>query len=178
MAVRATAFVGDLFRDEVMLRVIALGCAVFLLLAMVAPRELARTSWVEGNENAFTRVNDDPSGYVGLLSLCGLIAVGALVVLAVGVRVRSRRAVGATAALVAAVAFAFGLYVTGTYWLGFPRGTRLREGREMLGSGAEADFPLLLPVFALAALAGIVSAVALAVRELKRLDENSIRFRG
>ena len=48
----------------------------------------------------------------------------------------------------------------------------------MLGSGAAAHIPLLLPVFALAALAGIVSAVALAVRELKRLDENSIRFRG
>jgi hypothetical protein len=58
---------------------------------MVAPRELARTSWVEGNENAFTRVNDDPSGYVGLLSLCGLIAVVALVALAVGVRVQSRQ---------------------------------------------------------------------------------------
>ena len=54
----------------------------------------------------------------------------------------------------------------------------MREGREMLGSGAEADFPLLLPVFALAALAGIVSAVALAVRELKRPNENSIRLRG
>jgi hypothetical protein len=66
-----------------MLRVIALGNGVSLLLAMVAPRELARTSWVEGNENAFTRVNDDPSGYVGLLSLCGLIAVVALVALAV-----------------------------------------------------------------------------------------------
>lgn len=147
--------------DELGSRLVAFACAVILLLAIIAPREFARISWEKGH----TLINDDPSGYVGLLSLCGLIALVALVAEA-----WSRRW-GVAAALVAAAAFASGAWMAGSYWLGFPRADRLREGQEMLGRKVEVHFPLLLPVFTLAAVAGLVCALALVVHGWRRLND-------
>ncbi|MBA3415342.1 MAG: hypothetical protein H0U10_08980 [Chloroflexia bacterium] len=154
-----------LFQDKVGPRLIGFSCAVFLLFAVVAPREFARTTWVEGKRNGGgTRINDDPTGYVGLVTLCGLVA---LVALAVELWPRRWAVAGA---LVAAAAFAGGAWVTAVYWRGFSRGDRLLEGQEMLGSRATAHFPLLLPVFAFAALVGLVCALALVVHGWGRPD--------
>jgi hypothetical protein len=140
-------------------RLVAFACAVVLLPAIVAPREFARTTWELRN----TTINDDPSGYVGLLSLCALVAFVALVAEA-----WSRRW-SVVPALVASAAFAYSAWVTGTYWLGFYHGDRLREGQEWLGRKAEVQFPLLLPIFALAAAAGLVCALALVVYGWRRV---------
>ncbi|MBA3416510.1 MAG: hypothetical protein H0U10_14915, partial [Chloroflexia bacterium] len=107
MAVGARAGMGDLLRDEVALLVVAFGCAVFLLLGIVAPRELARTTW---EHRGGTRINDSPAGYVGLVSLCGVAALAALTV---GVVARRWAVAAVVAALVAAAAFAYGAYVVG-----------------------------------------------------------------
>jgi hypothetical protein len=154
------------WEDELGPRLVAFGCAAVLLLAIVAPRELARTSWEQGH----TMINDDPSGYVGLMSLCGLAALVAL-----AAEAWSRRWAVA-AALVAAAAFAFGTWVAGTYWLGFPRGDRLREGQDMLGRKVEVHFPLLLPVFALAAGAGLVCALVLVIHGWRRVHNGEKGF--
>ncbi len=61
--------------------------------------------------------------------------------------------------------------MTAASWLGFPRGDRLLEGQEMLGSRATAHLPLLLPVFALAALGGLACALALVVHRWRRAAE-------
>lgn len=147
-----------LWAEAVGPRLVAFGCAVYLLLTIVAPRELARPTWAEARPNGDlgTRINDSPAGYVGLVSLCGLAALVALLV-----RTESWR--GVIAAAGATVAFAIGAWVTGTYVLGFPRGDRLLEARERLGPDAAASFPLLLPLFAFAAVVGLVSALALTI---------------
>jgi hypothetical protein len=141
---------------------VAFGCAAVLVLAIIAPREIARTTWEKGH----TTVNDDPSGYVGLVSLSGLMALVALVAEA-----WSRRWAIA-AALVAAAVFAFGVWVSGTYWLSFSRGDRLREGREWLGRNVEVHFPRLLPVFAVTAVVGLLCALVLVVHGWRRAKED------
>jgi hypothetical protein len=123
-----------------------------------APRELACTTWEKGH----TSINDDRSGNVGLASLCGFVAVAALLAEA-----WSRRW-AVVAALEAAVAFAAGVWVAGSYWLGFTQGDWLREGRGMLGRNVEVHFPLMLPLFTLAAGAGLVCALALVAHGRRR----------
>jgi hypothetical protein len=145
--------------DELGPRLIASACSAVLLLAIVAPRVFARTSWEKRN----TIVNDDPSGYVGLLSLCGLVALVAL-----AAEAWSRRW-AIVPALVSAASFAAGSWVAGVYWLGFSQRDRLREGQAMLGPKVEVHFPLLLPVYTLAAVAGLVCALALIMHGWRRL---------
>lgn len=94
---------------------------------------------------------------MGLVTLCGLV------VLAVEVWSRRWVVVAALTAALAAAAFATGTYVIAAYWLGFPRGDRLLEGQDHLGRSATVHFPILLPVFALAAVVGCGCALALAV---------------
>lgn len=163
---RRVADARGFFHDEVGPHLIAFSSAVFLLGAVVAPREFARTTWEEGKRSGGTRINDDPSGYVGLVTLCGLVA---LVALAVELWPRRWAIAGA---LVAAAAFGAGVLVVGDYWLGFPQGDRLLEAREMLGSRATAHSPLLLPVFALAAGAGCVCALALVIHRVRQPEES------
>ena len=145
--------------DEFGARLVAFGCAAFLLLAVIAPREFARTTWWTRG----TAINDDPTGYVGLLSLCALVAL-----IALAAEVWSRRW-AIVAALVAAAAFASGTWVAVTYWLGFLQGERLREGQEMLGRKAQVHFPLLLPVFTVVAVVGFAFAVVLVFHGWRRV---------
>jgi hypothetical protein len=151
----------NFWEDELGPRLVAFASAAVLLLAVIAPREFARTTWMKGH----TTINDDPSGYVGLVSLCGLVALAAL-----AAEAWSRRWAVAPA-LVAAAAFAFGIWVAWRYWLGFMQGDRLLEGREMLGRKVAVHFPILLPVFAVAAVAGLLCALALVVHGWRRAND-------
>ena len=139
------------------LGLVAFGSAMFLLLGMFMPDWFARTSWERGNRNHSTAIFDSPAGYVGWMSLCGLVA---LVFLVVGLW--RRRRTGATA-LVAAGAFTYSAYVGGRYWLDLTRGIALVEGREPMGPNWRVDRPEALPIFVLAAIAGASSALLLAV---------------
>ncbi|HEU5433910.1 MAG TPA: hypothetical protein VFU81_19730 [Thermomicrobiales bacterium] len=145
-------------RTEAARRLLPCGCAIFLLLAIVAPRELARTSWERGG----TVINDSPAGYVLVMSLCGAVA---LVALSVAMR-RWRARIAA--ALLAATAFAFGTYVAGSYWANLAWGATGLEGRldaSMRSPPYSNRVPLLLPVFLFACIVGVVSALALAIDE-------------
>jgi hypothetical protein len=144
-------------RTDAATRLVAFGCAVFLLLAIVAPRELARTSW----ERDGSITNDTPAGYVGAVSLCGIVALGAL---ALGSRWRRARVAGAIL-----VAFAFGVYVAGSYWVNLARGVVGLEGSmdaTMRPPEYTVHFPLMLPIFLFVASAGLVGALTLAVQLL------------
>ncbi len=68
------------WENEVGLGLIAFGCALFLLFGILMPDWFARTSWSSGSRNSSTEIFDSPAGYVGLVSLCGLIAFVALAV--------------------------------------------------------------------------------------------------
>src|SRR5581483_2378647 len=138
-------------------RRVAIGCAILLLLAIVAPRDLARTSWESGS----TSINDSPAGYVGLLSLCGVIA---LVALAVGAWSRRTRII---AALLAISAFAAGTSIAGRYWENLARGVVGLEGRvdaTIRPPDHTIHAPPLLPVFLVAAVTGFVCALVLAIQ--------------
>jgi apolipoprotein N-acyltransferase len=146
-------------RTDAAPRLVAFGCAVFRLLAIVAPRELARKSW----ERDGSITNDTPAGYVGAVSLCGIVALGAL---ALGSRWRRARVAGA---ILAAVAFAFGVYVAGSYWVNLARGVVGLEGSmdaTMRPPEYTVHFPLMLPIFLFVASAGLVGALTLAVQLL------------
>ncbi|HET7055506.1 MAG TPA: hypothetical protein VFI12_03535 [Thermomicrobiales bacterium] len=123
------------------------------------PDWFARMSWESRNKNQLTVISDSPASYVGLLSLCGIVAC---VALALGLW--QRRWVVA-AMLVAAGAFAYAAYVSGSYWLGLSRGVMLLDGRlvQDMGSEMTAHWPRALPLFVIAAIAGAISALALTV---------------
>ena len=139
------------------MRPIAIVCATLLLVAIVAPRELARTSWRYGEATA----NDSPAGYVDMTSFGGVIALAALVANA-----RPRRP-GLAAPLLAAGAFAVAAYGAGSCWLNLAGGAMAPEGRidhALRASDVTVVFPPLLPVFLAAALIGLVCSAAAAVR--------------
>jgi hypothetical protein len=148
-------------RTEV-LGLAAFGSAVFLLLAMFMPNWLARTSWSSGRRHNFTSVVDSPASYVGLVSLCGLVA---FIALAVALWRRWSPAAAASAA-----AFAYGAYVVGSFWLGLSQGVILLDGSltpEMGPPRWTVHWPPLLPFFAIAAVIGALASLALAVSWLR-----------
>lgn len=128
---------------------VAFGSAVFLLLGMFMPDWFARTSWERGSRNQSTAIFDSPAGYVGWMSLCGLVALAFLVV-----GLWRRRRAGAAALAVAVVAFSHAAYVGGSYWLDLTRGIALVEGREPMGPKWTVDWPEALPLLVFAAIAG------------------------
>jgi hypothetical protein len=142
----------------------AFGCAIFLLLGMFMPNWLARTSWSRANRrNDFLSVIDSPASYVGLVSLCGLVA---FVFLAIGLWRHS-----ALAAVLAAAAFAYAAYVEGNFWQGLSQGVVLLDGSPTPEMGPPrwmVHWPPLLPFFFVAAVFGTLSALALAVAWLRR----------
>ena len=148
------------------LRWIAICCAVFLLFAMIMPNFLARTSWASGKTNRGTTIIDSPASFVMWLSLYGLIAC---VALAVGFW--RRRWVVVATTIVASVAFAGAMYVIVSYWLDFSRGVTVLDGHlvtEMKPPRWTVRWPPLLPLFALAAVIGAVSALMLAFSWLRQ----------
>ncbi len=148
----------------------ALACAAVLVLAIVAPRELARTSWGELRGNGGSVINDSPAGYVGQMTLGGLAAG---VALAVGALTRRWR-VGSACALIAAVAFAGAAFWAARYRLLLSQGVMGLEGRQDTSGwsdGYPLDPPELLPVFFVIAIAGVLAALVLAVARWPRRVE-------
>lgn len=138
---------------------LAIACAIPLLFALVAPPEFARTTWMYGSANRMTRLTDSPAGYVGVLSLCGLVALVCLGLAAASGRLRVAAATGATAAFAAAV------WVAVTYALHVWRGVMGVEGHVEANSrwpNEIIDAPELLPIFVLFAVAGACGALAFA----------------
>jgi hypothetical protein len=139
----------------------AFGCAIFLALGTFMPDWFARTSWSSGNQNRGTTIIDSPASYVGLMSLCGLVAFVALAV-------ALWRRLAVAAALVAVAAFGLTAYVSGIYvWARMQgqvwgyAGWSISEG--MVGRN-ETVYPAWgPPFFTLAALFGAVATLALAV---------------
>lgn len=135
----------------------AFGCAIFLSLGTFMPDWFARTSWSSGNYKSRMAVFDSPASYVGLMSLCGLVAFVALAV------ALWRRLAVATA-LVAAAAFIGAVYLTGSTWLSLARGTELLDGRPaQMGPKWTVHTPTALPLFVFAAVVGVICALALAI---------------
>lgn len=131
--------------------------AIFLLFAMFMPNWLARTSWTTGGRTP-SSVIDSPASYVGLLSLCGLIA---LVALAIG-RWRRWSVTGA----ISVAAFTAAACVAGSSWWGISHGAALLDGkpvREIVPSEVTVHWPIALPLFLLATIVGAIGTVALAV---------------
>jgi hypothetical protein len=147
---------------------LAFGCAAILLLAMFMPDWFARTSWFRANgRDNFESVIDSPASYVGLLSLCGLVAC---IALAIGIW---RRWVVASA--LAAAAFASAAYVAGSSWWGISRGVALLDGQpiqEMVPPRWTVHWPTALPLFVIAAIVGAISALALAVYWQRRAADH------
>lgn len=140
---------------------VALACAAVLVLAIVAPRELARTSWGELRGGGGYIFNDSPAGYVGQMTLGGLAAGLALTVGALARRWR----VGSACAVVAAFAFAGAAFWAARYRMLLSQGVMGLEGRlDTSGAaGMPIDPPELLPVFLVVAVVGALAALALAV---------------
>ena len=151
-------------RTDPALRGITIVCAIFLLFAIMMPNFLARTSWERGKRNKSTVMVDSAASYVGLVSLYGLVAC---VALALG----AWRRLQVVSVLVAAAAFAGAAYVIGNFWLGLSQGIVLLDGRPVSTMGYPnwtVRWPPMLPLFALAALIGAVSALVLAILWLRQ----------
>ncbi len=101
-------------------------------------------------------VIDSPAGYVGFLSLWGVISCIALIV---GVW-RQRRAW--IAMLVAAGGFAGSAMVCIGYWLQLGSGVALVDGTARMPQRCVTHAPPALPLFIIAATVGLVSALVLA----------------
>ena len=150
--------------SEIVLRRVAIGCAIVLVFAMIMPNYLARTSWESGKRNKSTVMVDSAASYVGLVSLYGLVAC---VSLAIGALRRQKVA----SMFVATAAFASAAYVIGNFWLGLSRGIVLLDGRPVSTMGYPnwtVRLPPMLPLFALAAGVGAVCALALAINWLRQ----------
>jgi hypothetical protein len=135
---------------------LAVGCAGVLVLAVAAPGEIARTTWTEVGPRGSTRLTDSPAGYVGLMSLGGLVAGVALVVAAWSLRARL------VAALVAAGAFLAAVWVAIRYAYLLGQGVMGSEGRlDTTGwsAGYVVQPPALLPVLILVAIGGALLAL-------------------
>jgi hypothetical protein len=145
-------------RTEIVLRRVAIGCAVFLLFGPLG----GRTMWVGGHTTA-----TDAAGYNMVALLCGVVVLAALAV-ALWMRERQTRALPALGALVAVAAFGLTAYVSGIYvWARLQgqvwgyAGWSISEG--MVGRN-ETVYPASgPPFFTLAALIGAVATLALAV---------------
>ena len=151
-------------RTEPVLRGITIVCAIFLLLAIMMPNFLARTSWESGKRNKSTVMVDSAASYVGLVSLYGLVACVALAISA-------WRRLKVASTLVATAAFAGAAYVIGNFWLGLSRGIVLLDGSPVSTMGYPnwtVRWPPMLPLFALAAVIGAVSTLMLAISWLRQ----------
>lgn len=126
--------------------------ALLLASAMFLPIEFARTSWSYETMGMI----DSPAGYVGVLSLWGIITCLALVF---GVW---RRRWTWIAMLAAAAGFAGAMAVCISYWQQFMRGGALVDGTSRAPVGWATHIPPALPLFTIAATVGVVSALALA----------------
>ena len=139
---------------ESFLRLGVLVCAALLALATAAPAELARTAWITDG----AKVTDSPAGYVGWVSVLGVVAVG-LVVLGAGVR---RARVPATC--LAAAVFGVAALVIARHWVGVANGWVGVAGSTVSKAEPAPDwvqFPVLLPIFLLYAVAGAACAATL-----------------
>ncbi|MFN8593478.1 MAG: hypothetical protein U0031_18625 [Thermomicrobiales bacterium] len=139
---------------------IAVACAIVLLLAIVMPNWFARTLWSMGRKGG-TSIIDSPAGYVGMVSLCGLVALAALVFCIW----RPRESI-----VVAMGAFAVATVVIADYWLALGRGVVGLEGdRDAVPVPGEViHWPTALPLFAACAVVGTTASLALAVVWLRR----------
>jgi hypothetical protein len=126
--------------------------ALLLASAMFLPNWFARTSWSHRN----TEIIDSPASYVGFLSLWGSIACLALVI---GVW---KQRWAWLAMWVAAGGFAGAAVVCIGYWQQLRLGLALVDGRERMPARWTMHSPPALPLFIIAATAGLVSALVLA----------------
>ena len=130
-------------------------CALLLALAVLAPGEWARTSWGDRG----TTVTDSPAGYVGIVSLFGLVALAALAVGWWSLRTRPL-AVG-----VAGLAFAAAVVAVGRYWALLADGAVGVEGAARAASAVSPTeavrFPALLPLFLAVAALGCGASLLL-----------------
>ena len=151
---------------EAVLWLSAFGCAGFLTLAILWPIEMARTSWSQWQRNQGTVIVDSPAGYVGLLSLCGFITLVCLIFAHWSWR-RTPLAV-----LCSAMINLIAVYVTVTYATALSRGEALVDGSGSMGPDWTVHWPLLLPVFVLAAITGFLCALGLTMRwrQLRSLE--------
>lgn len=146
---RISSFLDDLEVPAVLLAPLL---ALLLAVAMFLPDWFARTSWSHRN----TELIDSPAGYVGLLSLWGFVTFLAL---AIGMW---RHRWAWIAMLVAAVGFAGAAVVCIGYWLQLRVGLALVDGRERMPKRWVMEHPPALPLFIIAAIVGLVSALVLA----------------
>lgn len=139
---------------------IAVGCAFILLLAIVMPDWFARTWWSMGRKGG-SATFDSPMGYVGMVSLCGLVALAALFFCIW----RPRQSI-----VVATGAFAVAAYVIVDYWLALDRGVVGLEGdrNAVPVPGEVIHWPTALPLLAVCAVVGTIASLALAVVWLRR----------
>lgn len=136
------------------LRLGSLACALVLVLAAVAPADLARTAWITDR----VTVTDTAAGYVGWVAVLGLATVGLIGLGSWRPRVR------VLAALLAAAAFGVAALVMARHWVGVTSGWLGAEGRMLTDADPAADwvqFPVLLPFFLVYALVGAACALAL-----------------
>jgi hypothetical protein len=146
---------GLAMRTENVLRWIAIGCAVFLLLGPFG----GRTAWGRGSPTTM-----DSAGYNFAALGSGVVALAAL---GVAFWARPRVVVPLLGAAVAMAAFGLTAYVSGTYWLALSRGEALLEGRFAMPEKMTVFPAWGPPFFATAALFGAISALALAVLWLR-----------
>ncbi len=145
---------------------VAFASGAFLLVAMFAPREAARTTWLGNQENT----NDSPAGYVFLLGACGLAALVGLGIAVKWPRVRVVCALLATAALAYA---AYRMVASASHlWSGF-MGAEGNLNRTSPWPKGSIDAPEMLPFFLLAAVVGAAGALAYAVARVPRRTTRS-----
>lgn len=140
-----SAFLDDLEVPAVLLAPLL---ALLLAVAMFLPDWFARTSW----SHRRTELIDSPAGYVGFLSLWGVITC-----LALGVGVWQRRWAW-FAMLFAAAGFAGAAAVCIGYWLHLRVGLALVDATERMSKRWVAQSLPALPLF----IFGLVSALVLA----------------
>ena len=146
---RVRAFLDDI---EVPAFFLAPLLALLLASAMFLPNQFARTSWSFKGMGMI----DSPAGYVGALSLWGCIACVALLI---GF---SWRRWGWIAMMAAAGGFAGAAVVCIGYWQQLERGINLVDGSSQVSDEWMTHYPPALPLFIFVAIAGCVSALALA----------------
>ncbi|MCC7023158.1 MAG: hypothetical protein IT338_10030 [Thermomicrobiales bacterium] len=148
-------------QSETILRRVALGCAIFMLFGPLG----GRTMWVKANGSSTT----DAGFYNAAAVFSGVVA---LLALTVALNMRPRVVVPALTALAAAAAFGLSVYVSGLYVWARWQGEIWFYGAgwfaEDPGPKWMVSLPWGPPYFALAALAGALASLALAVTWLWR----------
>jgi hypothetical protein len=147
-------------RTENALRWVAIGCAMFMFFAPFG----GRTMWVKGHTTA-----TDAGIYNAAAILSGVVALAAL---AVAFWLRPRVVLSVLAAVAAVAAFGLTAYVSGVYVWARMQGQMWVYGGWSISEGMGRKWTVYPawgpPVFATAALIGVVSALALAVLWLRQ----------